>query len=72
MDEQVQLRPILDRLAERPPLDLASSEGLEDELPQIAGGIAVALARIFTIVDPKVNPASEGWDRAVRIFRLLL
>ena len=34
-------------------------------LAEVFGGISVALARSFRIVDPRVtNPSSEHWDRA--------
>jgi hypothetical protein len=43
----------------------------EGRLPLIAGGVAVALAETFRIVDPKVrNPSSAQWERAQRIFDL--
>jgi hypothetical protein len=41
----IALRPILDHLASRRPLDLAHSEETEARLPEIAGGLSVALAR---------------------------
>jgi hypothetical protein len=69
----IELRPILDHLAARPPLDRAPSEETEAQFPDIAGGLSVALARCFTTMPPPVkNPASEDWDRAFRIFDLLL
>src|ERR1700761_9779779 len=37
IDEQIELKPILDRLAALPPLDLAYSEETEGRLPEIAG-----------------------------------
>jgi hypothetical protein len=73
IDEQIELKPILDHLAARPPLDLAYSEETEVRLPEIAGGISVALARTFKIIDPELkNPQSEHWERSQRIFDLLL
>ena len=37
-----------------------------------AGGLTVALARAFKILDPKVkNPQSVHWERAMAIFDLL-
>jgi hypothetical protein len=73
IDEQIELKPILDHLAARPPLDLAYSEEIEVRLPEIAGGISVALARTFKIIDPELkNPQSEHWERSQRIFDLLL
>src|SRR5712671_3881783 len=73
IDEQIELKPILDHLAARPPLDLAYSEETEARLPEIAGGISVALARTFKILDPELkNPQSEHWERSQRIFDFLL
>jgi hypothetical protein len=73
LDEEVELAPILEQLAARPPLDLALSEATESRLPTIVGGMSVALARTFKIMDPKLrNPATAQWERAFRIFHLLL
>ena len=47
IDEQIELRSILDHLASRPLLDLAYTEETEARFPEIAGGISVALARTF-------------------------
>src|SRR6202011_2199232 len=52
IDEQIELQPILDHLAALPPLDLAYSTETEARLPAIAGGISVALARTFKVIDP--------------------
>jgi hypothetical protein len=73
IDQEVELQPILDQLAARPPLDLSLSEEVEARLPAIVGGLAVALARTLKIIDPDVkNPQSRHWERAFRIFDLLL
>jgi hypothetical protein len=73
LDEEIELQPILERLAERPQLDLTVSEDTWDRLPLILGGLTVALACTFKILDPKLkNPQSEHWERALRIFDLLL
>jgi Domain of unknown function (DUF1931) len=73
IDEQIELKPILDRLAALPPLDLAYSEETEARLPEIAGGISVALAHSFKINDPELkNPQTEHWERSQNIFNLLL
>jgi len=73
IDEEIELRPILDDLAARPPLDLTLSEEAQGRLPLIAGGLSVALARSFKIIDTKVkNPQTEHWQRAFRLFDLLL
>jgi Domain of unknown function (DUF1931) len=78
MDEAAQLRPILEQivtLPELPPpgLNMTYSEELERRLPGIAGGLSLALARAFKILDPNVeNPQTKQWERAFRIFDLLL
>jgi hypothetical protein len=73
LDEAIELRPILDRLAEAPQLDLATHSDTDNRLPLVAGGLSVALARSFTIIDPKlVNPSTEHWQRAFELFGLLL
>lgn len=73
IDQEVELQPILDQLAARPQLDLSLSEEVAARLPAIVGGLAVALARTLKIIDPDVkNPQSRHWERAFRIFDLLL
>ena len=54
-------------------LDLALSEETQTELPKIAGGVGVALAGSLSIIDPNVkNPQTAQWERAFRLFDLLL
>jgi hypothetical protein len=73
IDEQIELKPILDDLAARPQLDLAYSEQTEARFPEIIGGLSVALARTFKIIEPELkNPQTAHWDRAFQIFNLLL
>lgn len=73
LDEEVELKPILDHLMTRPPLDLAYGEETEVRLPEVAGGLSLALARTFRIIDPDLkNPRSEHWERSFRIFDLLI
>ena len=72
-DEEIELQRLLEDLATRPPLDLTLAEETEARLPLIAGGLSVALARSFKIIDTKlVNPSSEHWERAYRLFDLVL
>jgi uncharacterized protein DUF1931 len=57
----------------RPPLDLAYGEAIDAQLPYIAGGLSMALAHTFKIIDPHVkNPRSDEWERSFRIFDLRL
>ena len=73
IDEIIELEPILDHLTARPPLDLAYSDETEARLPDIVGGLSVALARAFKIIDPNLkNPATEHWRRSFQIFDLML
>lgn len=67
------LRPVLEQLAALPPLDLAYSEETEARLPGMIGGLSLALAHAFKILDPKLkNPQTEEWGRVFRIFGLLV
>lgn len=73
LDREIGLEPILADLSARPQLDLALSEEAEVELPGIAGGVGMALASVFPIIDPNMrNPQTAQWDRAFRVFDLLL
>jgi hypothetical protein len=73
IDQEIELQPILDQLSARPPLDLAYGAETEARLPSVAGGLSVALASAFKIIDPGLkNPRNEHWERAFQIFDLLL
>jgi hypothetical protein len=73
LNAQLDLDPILDEHVARPPLDLAYGEALEARLPEIAGGLSVAVAKAFKVLDPHLkNPQSSHWDRAFALFDLLL
>ena len=73
LDEEIELRPVLDSLAARPPLAAALSEETQARLPLIFGGISVALARTFKLIDTEMKTvASQEWERAFTLFRLLI
>lgn len=73
MDEDIELRPILDRLATYPPMDRMPSEETRERLPEIVGGLGLALTKILKIIDPDLkNPQSRHWERAMRIFDELM
>jgi hypothetical protein len=73
LDLDIGLEPILSRAVPEPEIDLAYSDEVEAQLPAIAGGLTVAVARAFKIIDPQTkHPASEHWERALQIFQLLL
>ncbi|MDQ7040749.1 MAG: DUF1931 family protein [Rhodothermus sp.] len=73
LDTELELEPVLEHLAELPPLELAYSYEVENELPRLVGALTVALAQAFKVLDPEVkNPQSLHWERAIAIFNLLL
>jgi Domain of unknown function (DUF1931) len=73
LDDDVELLPVLEQLAALPPLDRSMGDRTQARLPEIVGGLSLALARTFVIVDPKLtNPQSRHWERAFRLFDLLL
>ena len=74
LDVKIGLEPILDRKTPRPAdLDRPFSVETDARLPAIAGGLSVALARAFKIMDPELkHPVTEHWERAFQIFDQLL
>jgi hypothetical protein len=73
LDEEMELEPILGRLAAYPPLDRALSEQAEANLPTVVGALSIALARTLRVIDPEVrNPQSEHWERVFQVFDELL
>lgn len=73
LDDDLELRPILEQLATLPPLDRSLGDRAQARLTDIVGGLSLALARTFVIIDPKLtNPQTRHWERVFRIFALLL
>jgi hypothetical protein len=63
----------LDSAVAEPELELPYSDETIARLPAIAGGLILSLARTFKIIDPRTkHPATQEWERAFRIFDLLL
>jgi len=72
INEEVDLEGILEAITKMPPLKLAIGEDVEQELPNIAGGILVALTKTFKTLEPKLkNPQTLHWERAKAIFETL-
>ena len=70
---QIELEPILEGRTQLPPLDLEYGEETRLRLPSVYGGLSVALARGFKIVDPHLkNPQTQHWETTFRLFDLLL
>ena len=73
LEEEIELMPVLESLAARPPLDYALSDATQTRLPVLFGGISMALARTFKLVDPDIKAVhSAEWERAFSLFRLLV
>ena len=73
MGVSLELKPVLEALAALPPLDLEVSEDVRALLPERAGALVVAYARVIRELDPTVkNPDAEHHERARRVFDLLL
>jgi hypothetical protein len=73
MDEAAELRAWLRGSLRRPPDEVTFGEDTEDTLVEVFGGISVALARSFRLLDEQVkNPTAAHWDRAFEMFRLLV
>src|ERR1700722_11130065 len=72
VEEEIGVGPAPNPPADRPPLDYALSDATQARLPELFGGISVALARIFKLVDADMKAVhSQEWERAFSIFRLL-
>ena len=73
LDGDVKLRPILEVMVAHPLLDLAYSDATEQQIPDVAGGLSVALARSFKMLQPDLkNPETVHWERAFALFDLLV
>ena len=73
LEEDIEIQPILEQLAAHPPLDMALTDDTAARLPLIFGGISVALARTFKLIEADVKAVhSEEWERAFSFFRLLI
>jgi hypothetical protein len=73
IDVDVGLEAELDRIIKRPPTDLDYFEDTERQLPCIGGALTLALACSFKLFNPELKqPMSEHWERAERLFDLVL
>jgi Domain of unknown function (DUF1931) len=72
LEEAQEIRELLRQAVRQPPGDVTFADETEDLLPELFGGLSIALARSFRVVDPTVsNPSPEHWDRAFTLFRLV-
>ena len=73
LEEADELRRLLRGTVRRPPDDVTFGDETEGVLIEVFGGLGVALARSFRLLDEHVtNPTTEHWDRAFGLFRLLV
>lgn len=73
LDHEIELKPILDQLVRHPPLERAPDEETESKYPEIVGGLSLALAKTFKILDPELkNPQTRHWEQLYAVFDLLL
>ena len=72
LEEAEEIRELLRQAVRRPPGDVTFAEDTERLLPELFGGLSIALARSFRVVDPKEsNPSTEHWERVFTLFRLV-
>ena len=72
LEEAQEIRDLLRQVVRQPPADVTFADETEDLLPELFGGLSIALARSFRIVDPTVShPSPEHWNRAFTLFRLV-
>lgn len=73
LEQEIELRPILESLAAQPPLDVTLADDTQAGLPLLFGGISVALARTFTLIDAELKAVHTAeWERTFSLFRLLI
>ncbi len=72
LEEAGEIRELLRQQLRRPPATVTFAEDTEQLLPELFGGLAVALARSFRVIDPSLgNPSAQHWERAFQLFRLV-
>jgi hypothetical protein len=72
LEEAQEIRELLRQVVRQPPADVTFADETEDLLPELFGGLSIALARSFRLVDPTVTkPSPEHWNRVFTLFRLV-
>ena len=72
LEEAEEIRELLRQVVRQPPGDVMFAEDTEQLLPELFGGLSIALARSFRVVDPTVsNPSTVHWNRVFTLFRLV-
>ena len=69
LEVEIELRPILNPWRPGHRLDVTLDEETQARLPLIFGGISVALARTFKLIDAELKAVhTEGWERTFSLF----
>jgi len=72
-EEAAEVLRVLREAPRRPPGDVTFGEGTEASLQEAFGGIALALARSFKVLDPELtHPTMEDWSRTFDLYRPVL
>lgn len=72
LEEAEEIRELLRQVVRQPPSDVTFAEDTDQLLPELFGGLSVALARSFGVLDATIsNPSTEHWDRVFTLFRLV-
>ncbi|MEZ0357309.1 DUF1931 family protein [Mycobacterium sp. SA01] len=72
LEEAEEIRKLLRQVVRQPPSDVTFAAETEELLPELFGGLGIALARSFRLVDPTVShPSTEHWNRVFTLFRLV-
>ncbi|MCV7423097.1 DUF1931 family protein [Mycobacterium yunnanensis] len=72
LDVAGEVRELLAETIRRPPEDVTFAEDTEQLLPELFGGLSVAVASSFRVLDSTMTrPSSEHWDQVFKIFRLV-
>jgi transketolase C-terminal domain/subunit len=73
LDADIGLLSLLAEMEVVPPTDVALSEEAATRLPQVAGGLLVALAKTIRVLDPALESAhSADWEKAFGVMDLLI
>jgi len=72
LEEAQEIRELLRQVVRQPPADVTFADETVELLPELFGGLSIALARSFRVVDPTVTkPSPEHWNRVFTLFRLV-
>ncbi|HUO40780.1 MAG TPA: DUF1931 family protein [Mycobacterium sp.] len=73
VDQADEIRDLLRREVRVPPADVTFNDETEQLLPELFGGLSVALAKSFRAIDATSTHAfTEHWERAFRVLGLVL